>query len=152
MEAFPLEPKHVEVVPVKARGLEREIEFVATRSSGPGGQHVNKVSTRVELRFPLFTSALLDEREKALVYGALKRYVTMEGILILQCQDERSQTKNKEKVLSTFYALMAKALTPRKKRKPTRPTAASRVKRLESKRLQSKKKVRRKIKEESGSL
>jgi len=146
MDPAPLESKPF-VPPVKERGLEREITFVATRSSGPGGQHVNKVSTRVELRFPVFSSELLDEKEKALVYLSLKRYITMDGLLILQCQDERSQVKNKEKVLSTFYALLVKALTPRKKRKPTKPTAASRAKRLESKRLQSVKKVRRRITE-----
>ena len=147
MDPAPLESKPFVVSPVKERGFEREITFVATRSSGPGGQHVNKVSTRVELRFPVFSSGLLDEKEKALVHGSLKRYITMDGLLILQCQDERSQVKNKEKVLSRFYSLLARALTPRKKRKPTKPTAASRAKRLESKRLQSMKKVRRKITE-----
>ena len=125
------------------RGFEAEIIFSFSRSSGPGGQNVNKVSTRAELRFPLANSPLLTPSEKETLLKKMPGKINSEGELILVCQTERSQLKNKEKVLEKFYTLLAKALTPVKKRKPTSPTRASKEKRLESKRIVSEKKQSR---------
>lgn len=114
-----------------------EFIFQASRSSGPGGQNVNKVSSKVELRFNLWGSALLDEQEKTIVAEKLANKINKEGELVLVAQTDRSQLKNKEKVIEKFYHLLEKALMPPKKRHKTKPTKASVEKRLESKRVKS---------------
>lgn len=124
--------------------FESEILFSASRSSGPGGQNVNKVSTKVELRFNIPNSNLLSDTEKEILLEKLKNKINNEGDLILVSQEGRSQLKNKEKVLEKFYELIEKTLTPPKKRKPTKPTQASKKKRLEGKKLVSEKKSQRK--------
>ncbi|MBE0647167.1 MAG: aminoacyl-tRNA hydrolase [Bacteroidales bacterium] len=129
---------------LRNRNFETELSFSASRSSGPGGQHVNKVSTKMELRFHVTNSLLLSQEEKDLIVGKLAKRINQEGELVLVSQSERTQLKNKEKVIEKFYDLLAKALTPRKKRKPTKPTAAAKEKRLEEKRLNAEKKERRK--------
>jgi ribosome-associated protein len=126
------------------RDFTAELQFSASRSSGPGGQNVNKVSTKMELRFHVASSALLSEEEKAMVVEKLGNRINLAGELVLVSQSERSQSQNKEKVTEKFFTLLAKALTPRKKRKPTRPSRASKEERLEKKRQQSEKKERRK--------
>jgi ribosome-associated protein len=128
---------------IAGRNFEPEFVFSASRSSGPGGQHVNKVSTRIELRFNIPLSQLLGEEEKALALDKLHTRVTKEGILILVSQSERSQFDNKTKVIEQFYRLLGKALTPVKKRTPTRPTASSKNRRLETKHVHAEKKKRR---------
>lgn len=127
----------------QSRNFESEFTLKASRSSGPGGQHVNKVSTRMELRFHVGHSNLLSPEEKELITEKLATRINQEGELVLVSQSERTQLKNKERVIEKFYSLLAKALTPRKKRKPTKPSAASRENRLEEKRLQAEKKRRR---------
>lgn len=127
------------------RNLDTELTFSASRSSGPGGQHVNKVSTRVELRFDILSSKLLTHDEKEIILSKLAGKITKEGVLVLHSQTERSQYDNKSKVTENFFKLMIKALTPVKTRKPTRPTTGSKQKRLETKRLLSDKKSRRKV-------
>ena len=129
---------------IAGRSFDVEFLFSASRSSGPGGQHVNKVSTRMELRFDVPASLLLQEGEKNVIMSKLASRITKEGILLLVSQTERSQYDNKTKVIEKFYRLLEKALTPVKKRKPTRPTAASKAKRLEVKHIKSEKKVLRK--------
>jgi ribosome-associated protein len=130
-----------------------ELKFSATRSSGPGGQNVNKVSTKVELRLNIDSSSLLTEDEKVLLTEKLATRITVSGDLILVSQSERSQLKNKEKVIEKFYALLKRALTPKKERKPTVPSKASKEERLEEKRNQSEKKNRRRTpSRSSGSL
>ncbi len=126
------------------RDFTGELNFSASRSSGPGGQHVNKVSTKMELRFHVASSALLSDDEKAVISEKLAARINMAGELVLVSQSERSQLQNKEKVLEKFYLLLVRALTPRKKRKPTKPSRASKEERLEVKRQQSEKKERRK--------
>jgi ribosome-associated protein len=121
-----------------------ELHFSASRSSGPGGQHVNKVSTKMELRFHVASSVLLSDDEKELITEKLANRINVAGELVLVSQSERSQLQNKEKVTQKFYDLIARALTPRKKRTPTRPSRASKEERLEIKRQQSEKKERRK--------
>jgi ribosome-associated protein len=133
-----------EVPEINERDFSAELIFNATRSSGPGGQHVNKVSTRIELRFDIQASGILLEEEKKALFGKLGKRISKEGILILVSQTERSQSDNKRKAIEKFYKLIEKALAPVKVRRPTRPTATSRVKRLESKHIHSEKKTRRK--------
>jgi len=129
---------------LKDRDLSPEFTFTASRSSGPGGQHVNKVSTKVELRFNVKESAFLTAEEKEIILSKLANKINSESELILVAQSDRSQLKNKENAIEKFYALLAKALTPVKKRKPTKPSLAAKEKRLEEKRIRSEKKERRK--------
>lgn len=121
----------------KNRDFSDEFIFSASRSGGPGGQNVNKVSTKVELRFNIRTSALLNDKEKQILFDKLSTKINSEDELILVSQSERSQLKNKEKVIEKFYQTLDKALTPKKKRIRTAPTLASKEKRLEGKRLKS---------------
>lgn len=127
-----------------SKNLEPEIQFSASRSSGPGGQHVNKVSTAVELRFNIPESQILDEEEKKRIIKKLEGKLTTEGELIVNASETRSQTQNKKLALEKFYTMIEEALKIPKKRKRTRPSAASRKKRLENKRRQSEKKELRK--------
>jgi ribosome-associated protein len=124
--------------------LETEIVFSATRSSGPGGQNVNKVNTRVELRFSVLNSTVFSEEEKARIHLKLKNRINSEGELVLTSQTGRTQLDNKEKALEKFIELLEKALTIQKKRLKSRPTVASRLKRLESKKNLALKKQLRK--------
>jgi len=130
---------------IRERDFEKEWVFRASRSSGPGGQNVNKVSTRVELRFHVNSSQLLDEEEKERITNYLGRYITRDGDLVLASQTERSQFGNRKAVTGRFFRLLEKALTPVKKRIKSRPTAASRKKRIENKKQLSNKKALRKI-------
>jgi ribosome-associated protein len=129
---------------LKDRDFSPELTFSASRSSGPGGQNVNKVSTRVELRFDVNGSGLLTAEEKSIILTVLAKRINSAGELILMAQIDRSQLKNKEKVTEKFYTLLTKALTPVKKRKPTRPSMAAKEQRLEEKQARSEKKERRK--------
>ena len=124
--------------------LETEIVFSATRSSGPGGQNVNKVNTRVELRFSVINSTIFSDEEKARISLKLKNRINSEGELIITSQTARNQLDNKEKALEKFFDLIEKALTIQKKRLKSGPTFASRLKRLESKKNLALKKQLRK--------
>jgi ribosome-associated protein len=126
------------------RLFELEFVFSSSRSSGPGGQNVNKVNTKIELRFNIPASVLLSDVEKEILNEKLKNRINSEGDLIIVSQDERSQLKNKKNAISKFYQLLQHALTPQKMRKPTKPSMASRHRRLESKRRLSEKKQDRK--------
>jgi ribosome-associated protein len=130
---------------IQGRDLSGELIYSSSRSSGPGGQNVNKVNTRIELRFNITVSASLNDEEKAKIQSALGNRINKEGFLILVSQTERSQIANKKKVTERFYKLLQKALMPVKKRKPTRPTLASKERRIESKKLLSRKKALRKM-------
>jgi ribosome-associated protein len=132
---------------IQERDFSGEFIYSSSRSSGPGGQNVNKVNTRVELRFNLADSALLNDAEKTKIQTILGNRINKEGYLILVSQSERSQLANKKKVTELFNKLLKKALMPVKKRKPTRPTLASKERRIESKKLLSQKKALRKMDE-----
>jgi ribosome-associated protein len=123
--------------------LAQEVIVTASRSSGPGGQNVNKVNTKIELRFNIDDSTLLSDSEKSLLIAILKPHLTNRNELIIVSQTERSQLKNKGKAIDKFYFLIGRALTPRAKRIPTRPTASSRARRLDSKRKKSQNKYLR---------
>jgi ribosome-associated protein len=122
-----------------------ELHFQFVRSSGPGGQHVNRSATQVELTFDLARSPSLAEAQKTRARTALKSYVDKDGILHLASQTFRSQLQNREDVTARFVELMRRALHVPKKRRPTRPTAASKEKRLEAKRHRSRVKRERRL-------
>ncbi|MEI8004911.1 MAG: alternative ribosome rescue aminoacyl-tRNA hydrolase ArfB [Bacteroidota bacterium] len=128
---------------IKGRDFMPELVFSASRSSGPGGQNVNKVSTKMELRFHVIGSALLSAEEKEMIMEKLGSRINKDGELLLVAQSGRTQLTNKEIVIEKFYSLLTRALTLRKKRKPTRPSKAAREKRLEDKRILSQKKEQR---------
>jgi len=131
---------------IQYRDFSSEFIFNASRSSGPGGQNVNKVNSRVELRFSVNKSELLTNDEKEILLNKLKNKINSDGELLIVAQTDRSQLKNKEESIEKFYTLITKALTPIKRRRATRPTKASIEKRLEGKKLKSEKKeYRRKI-------
>jgi ribosome-associated protein len=111
---------------------ERELEFDYMRASGPGGQNVNKVSTAVQLRFDVRRSSLPEEVKERLVRVGGKR-VTIDGVLVIEAKQFRTQEKNKEDAIARFGALVKRSLEKPKPRRKTQPTQRSREKRLESK-------------------
>jgi ribosome-associated protein len=120
-----------------------EITFQTSRSSGPGGQNVNKVESRVELRFHLQDSQVLTETQKALILEKLSNQLTAEGLLLITAQDDRSQFRNKEIALARFHELLTKSLRRPKPRKATKPSKSAVRKRLEGKKLHGEKKANR---------
>jgi ribosome-associated protein len=114
---------------------EDELEFRASRSGGPGGQHVNTSSTRVELVFDLEASPTLTDAERTLARSRLRSRLDGDGRLRVVAQDERSQHRNRRLATDRFVELMRSALAPPPPpRRPTRPTRAATEERLESKR------------------
>lgn len=114
-----------------------ELSYKAVRSSGAGGQNVNKVSSKVVLTFDLKNSYAFEEEEKELALNKLKSKLTSEGILILNCDEDRSQLKNKEIVTKRFLELIKKSLVVPKERKATKIPRSVVEKRLKDKSSQS---------------
>ncbi len=114
-----------------------EVKYKFSRSSGPGGQSVNKVSTQVELLFDVASSVVLSDNEKMTIREKLKNRITNDGVLALKCNETRSQLKNKELVLNRFLKLLEDALKTVKERKPTKKSKASVEKHLKNKKIQS---------------
>lgn len=120
--------------------LQKELVYKAVRSSGAGGQHVNKVSSKVILSFNVLPSEGLSVREKQLILSRLSTKLTKEGVLILQCSESRSQYQNKRIVTQRFFELLKNTVQSIKKRIPTKPSKASKKKRVDSKKRTSEKK------------
>jgi len=120
-----------------------ELDFKAVRSSGAGGQNVNKVSSKVVLSFNLPASNSLSDEEKMLAQQRLASKLTNDNILILNCDEDRSQLRNKEIVVKRFLQLMEHSLRIEKERKPTKVPRGVIRKRIENKRRQADKKQSR---------
>ena len=117
-----------------------ELTYRATRSGGPGGQHVNTSSTRIELTWNAAASPSLTEEQRARVMEKLAGRMDGEGVLRLAASDFRSQLRNREAATERFARLLADALHVERPRRATRPTRASREERLRAKRMHSAKK------------
>ena len=113
---------------------EAELDFTFARSGGPGGQHANTSSTKVELRWDVGASPSISAQQKDVIRARLGRRVNADGVLVLQASEYRSQTRNRDAVVARFVTLLADALQVQASRRPTKPTKAARKRRLEAKR------------------
>ncbi|MFD1094797.1 alternative ribosome rescue aminoacyl-tRNA hydrolase ArfB [Salegentibacter chungangensis] len=121
----------------------RELNFKAVKSSGAGGQHVNKTASKVELHFDVENSEGLKPEEKERIFKKLESRITQNNELVLQSGATRSQHKNKDEVISRFLEIIKEALKKKKPRKKTKPSKAAKLKRLKRKKMHSEKKARR---------
>ena len=136
------------MIPIK-NGIsipEDEVTFTASRSGGPGGQNVNKVSSKVTLAFNLFGSGALSEEQKLTIAAKLATRINKEGILQVVSQRTRSQDLNRADAVQRFSELLRNALTPKPVRVKTRKPKAAAEQRLDQKRKQSAKKQTRSVK------
>ena len=115
-----------------------EVSFTASRGGGPGGQHVNKVASRVTLRFDVTNSPSLGDAQRARLLDKLAPRLTRDGILLLSSHESRSQAANREQLLRRFADLLRDGLHRPKRRRPTRPGRGARERRLESKKQRAK--------------
>jgi len=129
---------------MNSENIQKELNFKAIRSSGAGGQHVNKTSSKIELTFDLENSISLSGEQKELLKTKLSSKLTKENVLILFCEETRSQHRNKDLAIKRFISLIKKSLIRPKKRRPTKPSKSS-IKRIaENKQRTSVKKALRK--------
>lgn len=125
-----------------------ELRFQTSRSSGPGGQNVNKVESRVTLQFDVESSTALTDSQKRQVRTKLVTRINKAGILRVVAQKHRTQAANRKLVIERFTELVNQALEPRKPRKPTRVSKVSQLRRLEEKRRRSRRKAERRYRPE----
>jgi ribosome-associated protein len=116
---------------------QNELEFKASRSSGPGGQNINKLNTKIAIALDVPNCSFLSEEQKRILLKKLAGRITKDNRLIIESQKFRTQKANRDFAVEKLKSLIEKALKKPKKRKPTRPTAASVEKRLKQKRLKS---------------
>ena len=121
-----------------------ELEVRATRSSGAGGQHVNKTSSRIEITWNVRESKAISDEQRAILNERLASRISADGAIRVVASEFRSQRQNRERAEARLVELVRRALTPRKKRKPTRRPRSADEARLASKKLHSKKKLERK--------
>lgn len=117
-----------------------ELTFRFSRAGGPGGQHVNRSATQVELLFDVARSPSLTEDQRARIQTALANRIDYDGVLHVVASGTRSQYRNRKQAVARFQALLRRALQVRRRRRPTRPSDASRQRRLEAKRRRAEKK------------
>jgi ribosome-associated protein len=130
---------------ISAGTLGKELIFSASRSDGPGGQNVNKVNSKVTLKFDVARSEILSPEEKDIILKKLASRLTKEGILVLSAQESRSQLQNKEAVIVKLEKILKKAFEKKKVRKATKPSKGSIQERINKKKqLSEKKKWRQK--------
>ena len=122
---------------------ENELNITFARSSGKGGQNVNKTSTKVVIHWPIGKSIVLLPEEKDRVRMKLANRINNEDELVIMSEEERSQPDNRRIAISKLQALVNQALRVPKKRRPTRPTKASKLRRIEGKKIRSQVKGRR---------
>jgi len=113
--------------------ISSELNFKAVRSSGAGGQNVNKVSSKIVLIFDVANSQGLNENEKLLLYTKLKTKISQENLLILTCDEDRSQFKNKKIIIKRFFEMIENALVFPKVRKATKISKGANEKRIQEK-------------------
>jgi ribosome-associated protein len=142
---FFLHLHYYKVVMIRDIDFSSEWFFRTSRSSGSGGQNVNKVSSKVELCFNVQKSTLLSDEEKELISINLGHRISLSGLLRISSEKDRSQLGNKKIVIEKFYILLEKALTIPEERFATKPTRSSVRKRLKEKVIISEKKQRRKL-------
>ena len=124
----------------QSKDFANELTFTTSRSSGPGGQNVNKVNSKVTLKFDVTHSIVLTDEQKELIYKKIPTRLTKEGVLVLTSQDKRSQLQNKEEVLQKLDQLLIKIFTPKKIRRATKPSKAAKQERIKDKKQRSEKK------------
>ncbi len=140
-----MEPTTLTITPHLAISL-AELDFRFSRSSGPGGQHVQRSDTRVELLFDVANSPSLTDDQRSRIRARLGGYMDSDGVLHLFSSATRSQLENRADVIARFQALLAAALRPRKRRVPTKPSVAARERRLGEKRVRAQvKQTRRRV-------
>jgi len=127
----------------KKQDILKELTFKTSRSGGKGGQHVNKVSTKVELNFDLKSTSLFTDEEKVRIFLKLANRINSDGILQIITEEERSQIKNKERSIQKLLILLKTALFIPKIRKASKPKKSAIEKRLKSKQITSLKKISR---------
>jgi len=125
---------------INTLALRKEFDFMASRSDGPGGQNVNKVNSKITLKFDVPRSRVLTEDDKAIILNRLGPYLTKDGVIVMSAKNERSQLQNKEAAVNKLERLLAKAFEKKKSRKATKPSKGSLLVRIDLKKRQSEKK------------
>jgi len=125
---------------ITASMLFNELDFTAARSSGPGGQNVNKVNSKISARFDVIHSQILSEEEKTTILKNLSSHLTKDGILMISSQNKRSQLENKQAVIQKLESMIAKAFEKKKVRKATKASKSAIQKRINNKKLHAEKK------------